>query len=150
MNSLRSFTGPSRSKQSGSMMLEALIAVLIFSLGIIAIVGMQGSAVRAASDAKYRSDAGMLANQLIGQMWASDRTPATMQANFQGGLGGADGAGYTTWLANVQTALPGATTNPPVVTVNTATSQVTIRINWVAPGEASGTVHSYNVVAQVI
>lgn len=136
-------------RQTGSMMLESLIAILIFSMGIIAIVGMQASAVKASSDAKYRSDAGMLANQLVGQMWVSDRTPATMQTNFQGG-GGVDGASYTAWLADVQTTLPGSAANPPVVTVNTATSVVTIRLNWVAPGELSTTLHSYNVVAQII
>ena len=36
-----------RSRQSGVMLLEALIAILIFSLGILGLVGMQASAVRA-------------------------------------------------------------------------------------------------------
>jgi type IV pilus assembly protein PilV len=141
---------PLRSRQTGSMLLEALIAVLIFSMGILAIVGMQASAVKASGDAKYRSDASMVANQLIGEMWVSDRTPATLQTNFQGG-GGTDGAAYTAWLADVQAALPGAAANPPVVTVNAATSLVTITVFWLAPGAPTGaTPHSFSVVAQIV
>ena len=132
------------------MLLEALIAILIFSMGVLAIVGMQASAVKASSDAKYRSDASMVANQLIGQMWVGDRTPATMQTNFQGS-GGTGGAAYTAWLADVQAALPGTAANPPTVTVNAATSLVTIAVFWIAPGEPAGTApHSFTVVAQII
>ncbi|MCX7174331.1 MAG: type IV pilus modification protein PilV [Proteobacteria bacterium] len=137
------------SRQTGSMLLESLIAVLIFSMGILAIVGMQASAVKASSDAKYRSDASMVANQLIGEMWVNNRTQATLQANFQGGAGN-DGPLYTAWLADVQAALPGAAANPPVVTVTQA-SLVTITVFWIAPGEPAGTApHSFNVVAQII
>ena len=132
------------------MLLEALIAILIFSMGILAIVGMQAAAVQASSDAKYRSDASMVANQLIGQMWVGDRTPATLQANFQGSAG-AGGAAYTAWLADVQAALPGAAANPPTVTVNPANSLVTITVFWLAPGAPAGTTpHNFAVVAQVI
>lgn len=136
------------------MLLEALIAILIFSMGILAIVGMQGSAVRATSDAKYRSDASMLANKLIGQMWVSDRTAATLQINFQGG-NGTDGSAYTAWYSGVQATLPGAGANPPSVAVVTVPpvlpndpklGQVSISIHWNLPGE---TPHSYAVVAQI-
>lgn len=132
------------------MLLEALIAILIFSMGVLAIVGMQASAVKASSDAKYRSDASMVANQLIGQMWVGDRTPATMQANFEGAAGAGGGA-YTAWLADVQAALPGAVANPPTVVVNPQTSLVTITVFWIAPGEPTGTTpHNFTVVAQII
>ena len=136
------------------MLLEALIAILIFSMGILAIVGMQGSAIRATSDAKYRSDASMLANELIGEMWVGDRTPATMQTNYQGG-GGTNGTGYTNWLANVVATLPSADANPPVVTVVTAApvlptdpplGQVTVVIHWNLPGDLP---HTYTVKAQI-
>lgn len=130
------------------MLLESLIAILIFSMGILAIVGMQGSAVRATSDAKYRSDASMLANNLIGQMWVSDRTATTLQTNFQGG-NGTDGSAYTAWYSGVQATLPGAGANPPSVTVSTAgatAGQVSITINWNLPGDLP---HNYAVVAQI-
>lgn len=131
------------------MMLEALLAILIFSLGVLAVVGMQGAAVKASSDAKYRSDASLLANQLIGQMWATNRTTATLQT-FQGGAG-ADGVAYSVWLENVQTALPGAAANRPVVTVNPANNQVSVTLFWLAPGEPEGaTAHQFVVLAQIL
>jgi type IV pilus assembly protein PilV len=135
--------------QSGSVLLEGLIAILIFSMGILAIVGMQTAAVKTASDAKYRTDASLLANELLGQMWVSDRTAATLQTNFQGG-GGTNGAAYTTWLDNVQSTLPGAADNPPTVTVNTASGLVTVIVRWKLPSEpTASTAHNYTVVAQV-
>lgn len=135
-----------RKQQSGVMLLEALVAILIFSIGILAIVGLQAAAISASSDAKYRSDASLLSNQLIGQMWVSDRTPATLQTNFQTG-----GVAYNSWLADVQTTLPMVAGNPPTVVITpaaTAGSQVTITIFWQLP--SSTTVHQYSTVVFII
>ncbi len=60
-----------RAGQAGSVILEAMIAILLFSIGILGLIGMQTAAVSNVSDAKYRSDASFLADQVIGQMWAS-------------------------------------------------------------------------------
>lgn len=131
------------------MLLEALIAILIFSMGILAVVGLQAASIRASGDAKYRSDASLLANRLIGQMWVSNRVPATLQANFQTG-----GPSYVTWAADVQSALPGVAANPPTVGVvpvagpNVTTSQVTITIFWKTPSGSD--VHRYQTMAQII
>lgn len=149
MTSTRTMT---RSKgQAGSVLLEALVAILIFSIGILAIVGMQTTAVKAAGDAKYRSDASLLAGELLGQMWVSDRIAANLQTNFQGG-GGTDGAAYTAWKANVTAALPVPAANPPLVTVNTGVTppMVTIQVFWLQPSEPAGTAaHNYTIVAQI-
>jgi type IV pilus assembly protein PilV len=143
--------------QSGIILLEGLIAILIFSLGIIALVGMQATAVRQVSDAKYRSDASLLANQLLGVMWVSDRTPATLKANFDTSVAaagaGATGALYT-WMQTVQNTLPGITptSNQPTVDVTSLGAAndgtVTITITWAVPGDVSGS-HQYVTIAQV-
>lgn len=157
---------PRLCKQAGSMLLEGLIAVLIFSMGILAIVGMQAAAVKASSDAKYRSDAGLLANELIGQMWVSDRTQATLQTAFAS----PNGTAYQAWAwvgkdaatpgtqslpvtGSVLQTLPGAQANPPsvaitpVVSTSLPSSLVTITIFWQAPNET--TAHNYVAVAQI-
>lgn len=59
-----------RSAQRGVVLLEALIAILIFSLGILALVGLQANMLQSTSDAKYRADASYLAQQKLGLMWA--------------------------------------------------------------------------------
>ena len=134
-----------RRKQSGSMLLEGLIAVLIFSLGILAVVGLQATSVKLSTDAKYRSEAALLANQLLGTMWVSDRTTATLQTNFNTG-----GAGYVNWRDNaVLTTLPGAADAPPTVAVDGAGTAV-VTVFWRAPNEpAAAAPHSYVTVAQI-
>lgn len=145
-----------QTNQSGSVLLEALIAILIFSLGILAIVGLQATMVKAASDAKYRTEAGLYANRLLGEMWAADRSASL--SDFATG-----GSQYTSWYSEMQNTnaavgllgLPGVTINPPQVTVTAVnnptkgylTSQnVTISIFWQAPGAP---VHQHVVAASI-
>lgn len=138
---------PKARGQAGSIVLEALIAILIFSLGILAVVGMQTTAVKAASDSKYRSEASLLANELIGQMWVTDRVGATMKANFEAG-----GASYTAWFNNIvnNNILPGVAATPPTVNVDAATGAVTIVVFWKLPSEtAAAAAHNFTVVAQI-
>lgn len=141
---------PSCNSQSGIMILEALIAILIFSFGILAIVALQAVSVKLAGDAKYRADASLVAEELLSQMWTSDRVPANMSANYGSSPAG---AGYTAWVANsVSTTLPGTVANPPIVVVDTSantatTGTTTITVRWQAPNEA--TPHSHTVTAQI-
>lgn len=147
--------------QAGSMLLESFIAILIFSMGILAIVGMQTSAIKNSADAKYRSEASLLANELLGKMWvSSDRTstnPAqvalTLQANFQGGAG-TDGPAYTAWYSSwcstVTPVLPACDAYVPTVSVDPVSSLVILTMRWKAPSESLSTAaHSYAVTAQI-
>jgi type IV pilus assembly protein PilV len=151
-----------RKQQSGVMLLEALIAILIFSLGVLGIVGLQASAVNASRDAKYRTDAGLLANELIGQMWSGNRTGTVLRDNFQGddddALPGSlvtDGPLFLLWRARVRATLPGADTNDPVVVVTPGVfgppqtaSTVSVTVRWRAPGDAAA--HNYTAIVQII
>lgn len=153
--------------QSGVMLIEALLAILIFSIGVLGIIALQGSAIKASTDAKYRSEAALLANDLIGRMWAGDRTQATLQAAFSsdangptyqqwawvGGISTAPGTQAAPAPGTVLRTLPGASTYLPTVTVvasaGTAvpSSLVTIRIFWQVPGTVE--VHNYVTTAQI-
>jgi type IV pilus assembly protein PilV len=142
-------------EQAGMVLLEGLIAILIFSLGILAVVGMQGTAVKLTTDARYRSEACLLANQLLGTMWVSDRTAATLQTNFNSAT---NGAGYLAWLGDANTpgtvagTLPGVVdvpTNQPTVNVDGA-GIVTVTIKWLAPNEPPAAIpHQYVAIAQI-
>lgn len=59
----------SKFRQSGLALLEGLIAILIFSMAVLAVVGMQATAISKGSESQYRADAAFLANQLLAQMW---------------------------------------------------------------------------------
>lgn len=133
-----------RQHQTGVVLLEALLAILIFSLGILALVALQATAIKQSTDAKYRSEAALLANDIIGQMWVGDRTIATLQANFN-----TDGAIYNTWKARVSGLLPGVAANAPTVNID-AQGIVTVTIFWIAPSEPAGTAaHQYVARAQI-
>ncbi len=150
--------------QSGVMLLEALIAILVFSFGILGLVSLQASTAQAGRDAQYRSEASALASDLIGEMWASDRVGANVQTNFQGDGEQAgpsnvvtDGAAYTAWAGRVAGRLPGTVDFPPIVQVTpgavgpppTAT-QVSITVRWHAPNDEAGSNHAYLVTFLII
>src|SRR5271169_1436231 len=59
-----------RALQSGAYLLEALIGILIFALGVLGIVGLQAASLRTTTDSSLRAEAVFAATQLVGQMWA--------------------------------------------------------------------------------
>lgn len=68
---------PSRHLQSGVMLIEALVGILIFMIGILALIAMQATAIRAAGDARYRTEAVNYSNDLLGGILVNvDRTSA--------------------------------------------------------------------------
>lgn len=88
--------------QTGSFILEALISVVIFAVGLIALMGMSAHAVGQIGQAKYRNDASYLASELIGELWVSASLPNAFN--------------YDAWMDRVAATLPsGAATvgDPP-------------------------------------
>lgn len=138
--------------QSGVMLLEALIGILIFSIGILAMVGLQSLSIKNQADAKYRADASYFANQILGQMW-SDRTNLATYAHnptpavtvaapptcnpTQAASGNAN---VTAWGIRVANALPGAGSGFQQIIIG-AGNQVTVVVCWKSPQEA--TFHKY-------
>jgi type IV pilus assembly protein PilV len=151
---------PRGGRERGVMLIEALIAILIFSIGILAVVGMQATAIKNVTDAKVRSDAGFLANELMSRIWTdagnialyaypgSGPVPARLGIPI-GVTGGPQG-----WIGRVNTVLPGSTTLPPIVTVTGGTplgGQVQITVRWQLPEEASQGLppHQHTMLASI-
>ncbi|HIV73170.1 MAG TPA: type IV pilus modification protein PilV [Candidatus Aquabacterium excrementipullorum] len=125
------------------MLLEVLVALLIFAIGVLGLVSMQSTAVRQSSDAQYRTIAAIQAQNLISQMWMSKRTVGVLSANYASG-----GAGYTAWYNVLKTSgLPQVTDYPPTVTFATGSNLATITVFWKAPGDTDK--HQYIALAQV-
>jgi type IV pilus assembly protein PilV len=55
-------------KERGFFLIEAMVAILIFALGILGLVAMGGTAVSSQSDAQYRTEASSLADAIAGEM----------------------------------------------------------------------------------
>lgn len=148
-------SSPRRGPQSGFMLLEVLVAILIFAIGVLSLVGLQVASIKESTQAKYRADATLLANDLISRMWVTDRSFATIDAQFDSA---GPGAAYTAWLPAVQAALPGSAATPPVVDVvsvaagggGTPSSRVTLTLSWKAPTEpVADPPHNLTVVTQI-
>jgi type IV pilus assembly protein PilV len=129
-----------RKTQSGVMLLEALIGILIFSLGVLALVGMQALAIKVATESRERAEASNLASQLIGEMWINRGNLSDY--NYSAGSGSVPSV-LTGWVSQVQAALPNADTLLPSVQVGTpglagvGGSEIIITIRWQAPGATS-------------
>jgi type IV pilus assembly protein PilV len=127
-------------KQRGSLLLEGLIGILLFSVGILAVVALQGTATKAVTQAKFRSDASFLADQLIGQVWAN-RTNAAAYAYCGTG---ATPAVLNAWVTQVNARLPNSATYQPCVQVTPTVYagppaytayQVNVTLFWQMPDE---------------
>src|ERR1041385_1020257 len=97
-------------KQAGVMLIEALIGILIFSIGILALLGMQGTAIKNTTQARYRSEASYLATQIVGQMWVDDNDQLARYNT-------ANAAAYAprdNWVNNVVATLPGVKVGGPL------------------------------------
>lgn len=137
-----------RKPQGGMSLLESMLAILIFSVGILALVALQSTSVRATTDAKFRGDAGFLANQLIARMWTDFGNIGTYAYNTGGAActfaGGGGNATVTAWIQEVQSTLPGSAAAMQQVIV-TPQNLVSINICW-----QSGTeVRSFSTVTQI-
>lgn len=135
----------SQPSQQGSILLEALISILIFSMGILAIVGLQGAAIKTVSDSQYRLEASFLANRVVSEMWTN-----VVNINDYA-LPGGGATGLDVWLAEVQSRLPGSTAaNAPTIVIAAnplGGFTATVAIRWQVPGES--TPHNYTTVAYI-
>lgn len=147
--------------QRGFLLIEAMIAILIFSLGILGMIAMGGTAIGAQSDARYRTDAQRLVDEIAGSIALDvDRTsPAALAAalpNYAHQTGGGNctfsggpsaNAVVTNWVSKATTVgsglpgLPGssAANQQILVTSNpTSPNRVEITVCWREPGTPAG------------
>jgi len=147
---------PAQRSERGVMLIEALVAILIFSIGILAVVGMQAVAIKDVTSAKYRSEAAFLVQELLSQMWTDN---GNIGSYAYTGVG-MPPLKIRAWVNKVQSRLPDGANQPPVVTLTNpipaapaaptgATVQITVK--WRLPEEATQNLpaHSHTVIAYV-
>lgn len=129
------------------MLLEALLGIAIFSIGIFALIAMQAVAIGNVSEAKYRTDATLLAGQIISTMW-----------NDRGNLSDYEFDGDTAiptkledWTDSLVEGLPGAgeVGTMPTIVMSTSgtTTEVLITVKWKTP--KSDTVRQFQTVTYI-
>jgi type IV pilus assembly protein PilV len=112
--------------QHGVVLIEVLVSILIFSVGVLAIVGLQANMIQNTADAKYRSEASYIAQSTIGRIWAD---PAYVAPT------------------DISTLLPGGTLTVTAPTLLTP-GQYTVRVTWLAPGP-NQTTHNFTTLARI-
>lgn len=115
--------------QQGVVLLESMIAILIFSMGILALVGLQAAMVKNTSDAKYRSEATFVAQQKLGEIWTNSRNLAGL-------------ADYAVVDEDISALLPDGKRTVAV----SPERVVTVTVTWQLPGEA---LHNYTTNARI-
>lgn len=120
-------------KQNGVMLLEALLGILIFSIGILGLMGLQAVSISNTIEARYRSEAGFLANQIVGRIW----TDRAQLAAYALAAGTTCNTGTNTplmeWVCQVEGTLPGITAAANRPTIEIATDTVTVTVRWQLP-----------------
>ena len=167
------FSLPSKSVQQGSVLLEALIAFLIFAMGILGVIGLQATSISNTMDARYRTDAAFLANQIIAQMWVDPWVGPNAYGiqvkapdpsyNCNPCTSASSNLNVKAWVTQIQSGfLPGGTSgtaNQPSINITDNTgascsatpytcSQVTVTINWASPKTGAVT-HNYVTQTQI-
>jgi len=117
---------PGKHNQRGVVLLEALVAILIFSMGMLALVGLQAAMIKNTSDSKFRADASFIAQQRIGLMWAD---PGNAIA-------------YVETDTDISALLPGGTRT----VTSTGTDQFVITVTWQQPGQPT---HNFSSIASI-
>ena len=126
-----------RRAQRGLFRLEALVALVVFSLAMLGLVEVLGHALRESGSARWRGEAFQLASSTLGRMWVED---ANTLATRYDAL--ADGAAYRALLA-AALRLPGVTAdeNAPVVTITDEAlgrRRARVTVYWRLPGDSRG------------
>lgn len=111
-----------RRAQRGMTLIEVLIAILVFSIGMLGTVAMQARAIQYSGDSEDRTRAAMLANEIVASMWAR-------------GTVSPDTATLTAWVAQIQDAARGLPNGNGTVSAPDADGVVTVTITWKAPNK---------------
>jgi type IV pilus assembly protein PilV len=159
MNASRLAIMSPRGAASGIVLIDALVAIVIFSICILGMVALQASAVTMTTGANYRISAALLTDQIIAQMWGD--TSSNLSTDYAG-TAGTGGAQYTAWLTTIDcgsaapssNCLPGTKANPPTISITQTNPtqrpndyQVTVTISWKAPDDPN--THQYVAITQI-
>ena len=106
--------------------------MLVFMLGVLGLVGLQGAMTRAQTESKMRADAAYLASEAVGRMWSDLSNLSSYNGSSCASLDRCK-----EWQSKVSGGLPGGT---GTITLDAATGDVSVQVSWTLP---SGETHKY-------
>lgn len=119
------------SRIRGSALIESLLAILVFSVGLLALLALLTATLKESDNARYRSEASLLATDLVSRMWSGERSLQSLRQRF---TPSADE--YQRWLDRVRSTLPGIADdkNLPELLIDDERT-ITLTLHWQAPSD---------------
>jgi type IV pilus assembly protein PilV len=127
--------------QSGIALLEALVGILIFAIGVLGVVGLQISMTRAQTQSKYRIDAANLASELIGLISVD-----VSNVEKYGVKTCPKHPPCADWQQKVGATLPGGAGGAEVQVMSVDAHTVDIAVQWSQPGDDP---HTYSTTTTI-
>lgn len=129
--------------QRGSSLLEGLLAIILFSMGLLSLLMLLSATLIESSNARYRIEASLLINDLVSHMWIGDHSLNGLKTRFAD----TTSTDYQSWFTSVSNRLPGvsAKTNAPQITIDDARN-VTVNLRWQVPGDSN----SHQMIVQTL
>ena len=130
-------------EQRGVGLIDALIAIVILSFGLLGMTRLQGRMVTAATDAQLRTTAVQLADELLSTVLVDAGNAACYTRPQAGTCANSAAVARTTdWATRVTAALPGTVSSG--VVLDAATGRMTVTIGWT--GRNAGDARQLQVV----
>jgi type IV pilus assembly protein PilV len=114
--------------QRGMALLECLMALLIFSVGLLGLLGLEARVMNISVDSENRNRAAMIAGEVASQMWLNNTVSSTNAAIVAAGANVAD---------QTQGGLPGGVVT--VTDVPATTNAADITVTWHEVSDVGGT-----------
>jgi type IV pilus assembly protein PilV len=126
--------------QRGVALIEALVSILIFSFGVLGLVGLEASAINFSVDAQDRNRAALFASDIASSMWLAKSVSVTTNPLLT--------PQYAAWQISIAdptgTGLPSGTlkitTSKSASDTGTAADTADIVITWKPPTDKTGTI----------
>jgi type IV pilus assembly protein PilV len=133
MNRLSQCAPPTRT-QRGVALIECMMALLIFSVGLLGLLGLEARVMNFSSESENRNRAAMFASELASQMWLNGTvTPGTADyTTLKGTIADQSKGGLPGGVANAT-----VTVTPLAGTTNTADIVITWLEHTDAPANLS-------------
>lgn len=116
----------SQHQEAGVALLEVLVSLLLFSFGILGLIGLQSRAISLSTDAGDRNRAALLANEIASSMWLTQSVTL-------------DTSPGSIWQTRVADLTKDGLPNGAVSVTATAgtTNSADIRLTWRAPSRSN-------------
>jgi type IV pilus assembly protein PilV len=127
---------PMSPRSRGVSLIEVLVVLVLFSFGLIGVVGLQAKAVQNSVSAEDFNRAAMLANEMASEMWTNQTVilPPALIATWNTAVADPTGRGLPNGAG----------------TVTVTGSVATITVTWRAPQDPTASTRSYVTHVQLV